>query len=519
MAKQFSSVEVKNKLKTDTIAEKTLNHGVTVGGVTLKSGGATLSGLNVSSGAAVDYVLKCDNASTGHAAWAPIAAAATPADDSPIVKNATDPTKRVRIVASSLTTNTTRTLTMPDIDVNLPNQDTGTTSTPTFAGLRVPTSAQVGYVLKCENATSGNATWQAESGSGSSGLPLAGVYYVATNGSDTTGTGSATSPYATITKALSMITLPASPTAEDEAKTYVVQVAPGSYSETIAKNVYGLHITLHACGGLVQLGEHDITITNPTGALYGNWASFRLTGDAHGQWAVTGVVSLGGRTNYTFDDATFNDAGTGSVIQMSHHLGSLDLRRCVVNGTISETNFQFGDATKLIAEGTRFGGTVQVYTYESLNGCSLVNGMQWYTVSPTKPRGLIECEVAGTFTSMSAAHYLWMDGVTLRSFKANGCVLGGVTGVRTIDAPNLLAMDTELIAGSPYTVSDTSVASELVVTPSGQTYEVTLPAINLGMKRMITVRNQSTDQSVILRGKGTDHILTSSLTQLTLAPD
>jgi hypothetical protein len=163
MAKALSSLTVKHTIHTDTIQENTANHGVVVDGITIKDGGIAITALKLPTNAAVGYVLKCDNATTGNASWLPEAGgsgSSAPFDDNiPLVQNSADPTKRVIIDASAIATGTTRTVHAPDADSYLSNQDTSTTATPSFTGVQIPTGASLDYVLTCQNATSGNASW------------------------------------------------------------------------------------------------------------------------------------------------------------------------------------------------------------------------------------------------------------------------------------------------------------------------------------------------------------------------
>ena len=162
--KSVSSLDVHNTVRTDRVNERTLDRGVTVDGVLLKDSGITVTGIKVPVNAVVGYVLKCDNALTGNATWLPdeggTAGSTAPfSDDAPLVKNATDASKRMRFDTSAVPLNTTCVIHVPNVDVQLPNQDVSIAAQPSFAGLALPTGAVVNRILTCSNGTSGAATW------------------------------------------------------------------------------------------------------------------------------------------------------------------------------------------------------------------------------------------------------------------------------------------------------------------------------------------------------------------------
>lgn len=80
------------------------------------------------------------------------------------IRNATDRTKQARFDCSAVSTNTTRVVHLPNAEGWIADQDTSIAAAPTFAGLNVPTGAAVGYVLTCDNATTGRYVAQPSSG-------------------------------------------------------------------------------------------------------------------------------------------------------------------------------------------------------------------------------------------------------------------------------------------------------------------------------------------------------------------
>lgn len=131
MAKALSSMTVEHTITTHQVDTSTLN---------------------VHESATEGAVLICTDANTGHGVWAH----PTLPDSRPQLKNAADPTKQVRMECSALSSGTTRVIHVPDADGFIPNQPASTTSVPSFAGIHLPVGAVVGYVLTCDNASTGN---------------------------------------------------------------------------------------------------------------------------------------------------------------------------------------------------------------------------------------------------------------------------------------------------------------------------------------------------------------------------
>lgn len=597
MAKALSSLVVKHTISADTIVENTPGHGVQVGGVTLQSNTLNSPAFHLTTSPQLGAVIQCDNATTGNAVWA----APVWSDANPLVKNQLDATKLVRIDASGLSSGTTRTVHVPNADSYVPDQETSTTSVPAFSGLRMTNNPVYGYVLKCDNAGTGNASWLPDAGSGVATAPFAdttaivkdnlddskllrfevgaittgttrtvyapdadsylpnqevgttgtpsfvglhmptfaaessvltcsngatgeavwspipqsmqGVWYVAKNGNDSSGLGSVLKPFATISKALSMIAYPGVPTAEDEAKTYVIRVAPGVYPEELVKEVRGLHITLEALGGGTVYIPNPLSLTslvrlNSNQLEFGNRATVKFTG----KWVILGTVDLGGVCDCEFEGCDLEIVSLGLS-------GTLTLKRCVV-GAVLQNVYWGSEFVGLNASDCVFKHLIEVGNYGWLRNCTLNTTMTWLDSPAVGGGGLVGCVLGAgmAFGANAENQTLLMDGATLQSFQVGNCTLVG-TGVTlfVIDTPNTMARKVMTVASTPFVIPPNALAEGVEANPTTEDFHITLPPITTTRRRLLTVRNQSLTHNLVL--STTDRIWNSTLTTLTIPPD
>lgn len=111
-------------------------------------------------------------------------------------------------------------------------------------------------------------------------------------------------------------------------------------------------------------------------------------------------------------------------------------------------------------------------------------------------------------TNATVGYVLKCEGANGNAVWAPGQGVGG-------DDVVPMAVQTENINTTPYTVSPSSTASSLLVTPTDSPITVVLPPI--GLPRILTVRNLSTNQPVLLVSD--QDIWVSGNKSLTIPPD
>ena len=407
-----------------------------------------------------------------------------------------------------------------------------TTSSGTLA---VRDGATDNMFLKCTSAATGSAAWDY-----ADIVRTEYVYWVATNGNDTTGTGTLAKPYVTIQKALDQITVSTPVTSAEARRVHVIKVAPGTYDESPSVDIGGKHIIIHALGS-VCLGTFGGSSWAPTGTARNfsvtcsrasvdsiRWSfaivsddtshigthqayisNFRISGSlvlSNSTGGNSGECNLRGVSLFGWDGVA---NGNSDSFTATGWAGNLNLYwtnvRCY--GAVT------GVGRMQLAEACRFEKLLTVATYSQLNNCEIQAGMTW-TVAPSEvpPIGIKGCALAGTFTGASSSNLL-VDGVSQVSFQSTGATVANGAVLQLIDpSSSVTAVYDRVVAtvDTTYAIADTSVPTLYILTPTNST-TVTLPALAaLSYGRMLTIVNTSAAYPLIVAASGTDKIFNAS---------
>lgn len=270
------------------------------------------------------------------------------------------------------------------------------------------------------------------------------VLFVDKDGNDSTGNGSAASPFLTIQKAIDVHFPGGAPaSAADERKRRTILVGTGAYDEDL---------TLPAAGFISILALGEVTLGDAASA---NLAS---TTPRNINWAINGALGfsqvrpslvLGGFTNIDTSSTHIGYAGSitisGDIVVTSATASTIEMQlngvRCEgtldCSGKTGITNVYtdkcyFGSSstwgqasTNLnIANYTEFNGLLSLGQLGRMIGCEVKNGITVGSlITSIPPYGMFDCVISGTFTGPAASYRI--NGATKK--MSNPSLSGGAT--------------------------------------------------------------------------------------------
>lgn len=328
-----------------------------------------------------------------------------------------------------------------------------------------------------------------------------GYYHVNGRRTDTyTPNGSYQTPYKTIQAALTAI---GTPTSADEQNTRIVLlIAPGEYDESITIPA-GRSITLIALGP-VTLGD---SVDSSTTARNITWSVDEDSEHTGGINPSLTIATLA-RGNVSHQDSRravgFIVTGDFIIDESSPSSIELFLNSVVIKGDVNGSgntgplhvqmydtdiigDFTCPPARLDLVENCKFGGPVAVIGYSRISYSVISAGIFVATLEDrVKPRGLISCDISGTFTG-SAGTFL-VDRVTDYYATQNGVTLGGTATKVLLDTSS---------EDKNYEQAFTSVSTSLAVAHNLGKY----PSIQVidgdGEERVVAVTHTDRNNAVL----------------------